>query len=637
MSHLPHRTLTPHQKKIRLVHILPEHQTPSLQDFTNADRGGCPSPDPGSFVACTISHVSLDDTPSYTALSYSWGDASLTTPILIDGCIFQVTTNLEAALRRLRRSDTTLALWVDALCIDQGNDMEKSEQLEYMRPIYSQALSVVTWLGPSADDSDIAMQWIDDYGTRACELGIGTKPELQLRHILESFKEQEKSSIGTNLGAFIHDLREELTAAKPKTFVLLCALDALFKRPYWSRIWVVQELASASNAVIVCGERRVSERALHYALRLVRNYRQHQILVYGLDVPIPNPGRMSIVSLRPSRPILLLKARRSVKLSPLMYLLRNFRSFEATDPRDKVFALYGIAGDIEVHGFRPDYSKSCEDVFTDLARALIQNGYMELLSLCEFPKKITDIPSWAPDWSCGVYRSPLQQRMLDRSAETPLTKLEPKFSTSGEFKKTQPKVLEAIGRNMPLLLSGLFLGNVQSLGRSWESEYVISTWLTDLHTLCPGISDVIKPTTRQAMAVWRTAVADQEIRQGIRKPRLSEEKLAFLEDKLKDEDPSNIDEQKLIDLGLGEYCHQISDVARGRRPLCVSGTYLGIGPSETELGDSLFVLLGGEVPYIMRRNNEDKKWRLVGEAYVHGIMDGEILEQSQVVETVAVF
>ena len=88
---------------------------------------------------------------------------------------------------------------------------------------------------------------------------------------------------------------------------------------------------------------------------------------------------------------------------------------------------------------------------------------------------------------------------------------------------------------------------------------------------------------------------------------------------------------------LGDYYHQLCDMARGRRPICVSGTYLGIGTCETELGDLTFVLHGSEVPYILRRNKEHNELRLIGEVYVHGMMDGEAVGHSEEeIQTVAI-
>ncbi|KIN02564.1 hypothetical protein OIDMADRAFT_160053 [Oidiodendron maius Zn] len=558
MSQFEYRTLTPHQKRVRLVHVLPENQSSSLSASANWNQCDPHPFDPKTLVSCTISHVSLDDKPTYTALSYSWGDPSLTSPIIVDGSLIRVTRNLESALRHLRLPDQTILLWVDALCINQENNLEKSEQLEQMLPIYSQALAVVAWLGPSTANIDLAMEWIDNFGSQASKLGIGTKPDLHLRHILKAFETDKGHGIyNEQLRAFIHDLKEQFSTANPRHAILISALSEIFKRPYWDRVWVVQELVSASDAVFVCGNSR------------------------------------------------------------------------ASDPRDKIFALLGIAGDAEVQGIFPDYRKACEDVYTDLARTLIQNGFIELLSLCEFPKKVDGLPSWVPDWSREVYRTPLQQRSLDRSSQTPLTTLEPRFSASGNNHKIHLIAGEVVSRDVPLLLSGILLGDVQRVGTRWEDDDV-GRWLSDLHTLSQFISDAFDLT-----AVWQTAVADQDIRQGTRKPRLSEEKICLLRQTLKSEDLSLINSQTLIRLGLGDYCHQLCTIARGRRPISVSGTYLGIGPCDTEPGDLVFIPLGSDVPYVLRRNNEDDKLRLIGEAYLHGIMDGEGLQQSQVVETIA--
>jgi hypothetical protein len=473
MSHFEYRTLTPHQNRIRLVHVLPENQSSSLKDSVGGNQEDTHRFGPDTLVSCTISHVSLDKAPPYTALSYNWGDATLTSPIIVDGSIVAVTRNLELALRHLTLNDLEVTLWVDALCINQENNLEKSEQLEQMRPIYSQALSVIAWLGPSTATSDLAMQWIDYYGGQAFKLGIGTTPDLQLRHILEILEAgEEKDQYTDQLGAFVHDLKEQFSTANPRHAVLMSALAELFSRPYWERVWVVQELISASDPIFVCGKSKVTEGVLHHATRLLRNYRQHQLLKHGSDMPVTNSESLSIITINTRNAIRLLKFRRSAKSPPLIHLLRSFRDFQATDPRDKVFALIGIAGDTELQGIFPDYSKPCEDVYTDLARTLIQNGYIELLSLCEFSKEVDGLPSWVPDWSRVVYRAPFQQRSLDRSIQTPLTNLEPRFSASGHNRKIYSRVGEVISRNMPLLLSGVLLGDVQKVGRVWKDNDV---------------------------------------------------------------------------------------------------------------------------------------------------------------------
>ena len=92
----------------------------------------------------------------------------------------------------------------------------------------------------------------------------------------------------------------------------------------------------------------------------------------------------------------------------------------------------------------------------------------------------------------------------------------------------------------------------------------------------------------------------------------------------------------MVAAGLTHYGEQLQHVAKGRRSLIASGNLLGIGPCETEIGDIVFVLLGSDTPYILRRNiNKEDTFRLVGKTYLHGIMDGEALEKNITSETIA--
>lgn len=107
-------------------------------------------------VGCKIEHAYLDDPPPYYALSYHWGNPSATLPIRVNGQDVQVTTNLEAALRELRARGI-LTVWVDALCINQQDPVEKGLQVMRMGSIYSRAVEVLAWLGPETEGSVIAM------------------------------------------------------------------------------------------------------------------------------------------------------------------------------------------------------------------------------------------------------------------------------------------------------------------------------------------------------------------------------------------------------------------------------------------------------------------------------------------------
>lgn len=98
----------------------------------------------------------------YEALSYVWGDPNPKTPfsIYLNGLRFKVTDNLYSALRRLRRPERNRILWIDAICINQNDPLERAKQVQFMAKIYGQANNVLVWLGDAEDGSDGAFQAI---------------------------------------------------------------------------------------------------------------------------------------------------------------------------------------------------------------------------------------------------------------------------------------------------------------------------------------------------------------------------------------------------------------------------------------------------------------------------------------------
>ncbi|KAK9780814.1 putative Heterokaryon incompatibility domain-containing protein [Seiridium cardinale] len=114
-------------------------------------------------IQCSFHIVSLDGNLEYEALSYVWGDPTITQPVIVDGNEMQVTTNLEAALRHLRSDQKPRTLWVDAICINQQDDREKSAQVPMMGKIFQQATSVLAWFGHGDEDIIIGISWFQHY------------------------------------------------------------------------------------------------------------------------------------------------------------------------------------------------------------------------------------------------------------------------------------------------------------------------------------------------------------------------------------------------------------------------------------------------------------------------------------------
>ncbi|KAE8368758.1 heterokaryon incompatibility protein-domain-containing protein [Aspergillus caelatus] len=110
---------------------------------------------PGSKVVGHLFNVSLDESPSFEALSYTWGPPQPTYNISINGHrAFPVRRNLRKALDDLRQPDKPRVLWTDAIYINQPNNTEKAHQIKLMRSIYSCAQVVCAWLDHSVQPMD---------------------------------------------------------------------------------------------------------------------------------------------------------------------------------------------------------------------------------------------------------------------------------------------------------------------------------------------------------------------------------------------------------------------------------------------------------------------------------------------------
>jgi hypothetical protein len=297
-------------------------------------------------VSCELGIRSLYKCPKYIALSYSWGEHGSTRPVLLDGRIIQVTTSLEVALQELIARGVTI-VWVDALCIDQGNDYEKVYQLRHMGTIFSKAKKVIAWLGPAAEDSDNAMQ------------------------ALETIREFDDAGR--------HD----------------AAILQLLKRPYWVRVWIIQELAKASRAEVWCGKRMLSWRTFFKCAQkwlstseLWASDFDHPILTLKYFCNEERKSRMGAAR---------------ILLSAAMVRTLHTR---ATLKRDRVYALLGITRDGTETVPTPNYVQSDEQIFNAIMKHMIvEQGQLDLMFLAGLGRKKGSSPSWLPAWDSEM---PLQ-------------------------------------------------------------------------------------------------------------------------------------------------------------------------------------------------------------------------------------
>lgn len=139
----------------------------------------------------------------------------------------------------------------------------------------------------------------------------------------------------------------------------------------------------------VCGYVAVSEEPFYYATRLLRNFGQYQQSKPAQHPQLMHSGTVW-AALHVRNPVSFLTIRRAAKSYPLIYLIRTFRYCHATDPRDKIFALLSFVADTTALGLRPDYSKSCREIYRDVTTSLLKNKFWDILSLCEVHEADTE-------------------------------------------------------------------------------------------------------------------------------------------------------------------------------------------------------------------------------------------------------
>jgi hypothetical protein len=299
----------------------------------------------GVDIQCDIFQAFLNEPESiipYEALSYTWGSTEMTNSIIIDGSKLGVTQNLYLALQYLRSEDEDRILWIDGLCINQGNNKEKGHQVQQMGNIYRLAERVVIWLGPATYETNVLMDSI-----KQLEKETINYPRNSWR-----FPDQAWQHIWSNIQFNLSSVHSDLKIRQRN------GLDSLFGRPWFSRVWILQEVANARIAIIVCGHKSVSARIF--------------AVVPSLMKVTTAPHLQAILDIMPGR------SREDSWWSQkrdLRTLLVKFGESNASDPRDNIYALLGLSSDAcDSDLLRVDYSKAVHDVTGDAVSFLIRSA-----------------------------------------------------------------------------------------------------------------------------------------------------------------------------------------------------------------------------------------------------------------------
>jgi hypothetical protein len=644
MSTFKYQPIDSAKRQIRLLKILPLKRDSAEECLTDPTKWtAAPSTcSRNTLVTCTLETVSLDDNPMYLALSYTWGDPSICKTIQIESVdgksrkTFEVTVNLEQALRYFRQENHPVRLWADAICIDQTNDTEKTEQVQQMRDIYGKSTSAIVWLGPAAADSDNAMDALDRVGKEALEAGI-----LDLRKDdFLSWPHPDPDGRRSAKQRAIDDLAHLSGIDFPHQ-----ALKLLSERNYWTRVWIVQEISVPREVTFMCGYKRLSFR--HFAAAIIfLGFRRRVVLrnttAADLSDQVRGPALTTMLSTYPNPALgVLIGARRKYQRETgvpetLMELLvrgcvvasSSESDRKASDRRDRIYGLLGLSSDAEDLNIRPDYSKTTEQGYANVARVLIEHGYTDILSWCQTPKKLKDLPSWVPDFS-----SPIR----DPCGEPQKFGL---FSASGQHAVFSLPI-DSCYRSNVLALAGTGVDTIISTGCLWapgldcDFKYNAADALfMDIEKFCQlsqGFSSTISQDTEKwAEAVWRIPCADQKFTANARRRRASSTAIrGYHELKQRIAGSSELQDQLHSTDCQGyviamEYLHN-------RRPFLSTKGYVGLIPAHSEPGDLICIIFGAIVPFVLRKL-QNGQYELIGEAYVHGIMDGEFMETCPISE-----
>jgi hypothetical protein len=284
-------------------------------------------------IRCTLKRVSIAGThqPDYEATSYVWGDASLRSSIFIDGCRMSVPASSARVLQRARLAGRSRALWIDAICINQQDIAERSQQVGIMSQIYAKSRRNLIWLG-------------EDDGTSKSAIA-------SIRLIVQDLAR----TTGADLDDALFDSHNNFKHA-PTTSNLECdryALLAFFSSEWFSRLWIVQEVALAPQSICLRGECEVPfVDVLRSIAWFTLNFRTQ--LWFSRSQLIELPRLESLLRLVGPGRVYTFQQIHNLKA---IHILETMRFYKATDPKDYVYGTLGIlekfAGNIP-KGLEPD-------------------------------------------------------------------------------------------------------------------------------------------------------------------------------------------------------------------------------------------------------------------------------------------
>lgn len=581
-------------------------------------------------LRCSMFNADLaaQETPSYIALSYTWHEESLPTtfqPVLINDKRLDVSLNLWNFLQNYRHTAGERIIWIDQICINQEDEEERVQQIGQMCAIYERASMDLFWIGEPDEQTEEVMSL------------LSSLQRLEMLHLTEGEKRP-------GIDALLNPVYTHMLGLPAFPSLIWGSLMRFISRSAFQRAWIIQEIAVSRNASIFCGFLMMPFDVLGRAATFLVESSWIKLLHQEYHVSGAAGFLTAMMNCR--------MRHQEGETQSLDLLLASTRRFKATKPVDKVFALINLAESRRSTPLppliQPDYRKSVMEVFRDVTLHLISQGSLDVLSGIEDVRfrRFRQLPSWISDYS--VHQAVSILAMPPREGHFTLYAAAAEREVRFGYSPSNPDTLtlsayklDTIARIAPLVDDSNSLrleswGSFLDFGAPYPTingqfgTMLDAFWRTLIGNVILGGSEypvnqewflqfaIFALRAREELSQYLTSSHGAQSEGSSLTPGIDSIISAVRNCPLPDEPPEE---------DSGRFESSMHHVSWSRSLFITNAGYIGLAPPSAQAGDMVILLSGGRVPFIIREDGSEslEHHLIVGEAYVHGIMDGELL------------
>jgi hypothetical protein len=657
----------------------------SLRGAKNTIRLLHASRDRNGKVTWYLEHYELGSLPRcrYSALSYIWGDGALSKTIILNNRIFRVLESVFAVLEEIchntKFSSGDSWWWIDSVCISQNDNRERAAQVKLMGRIYQDSYRTIGWLGKCSGNTGR----VEDYAfTKRGDEAIKSLHILNDYHYDITIRPNPRRAI---------EIVGKLVNWK--------AVEELLLRPWWTRVWTLQEYLLPPTFDFWCARSHISRESLNRAISVVPKIRLE-------------PGYGHIINSQSWFPVwnrrrLFNWYQEKDNKLPLVALVAHGSDNKATDPKDRIYSVLGLAKRKLDKGLvLPNYNQSysASDAYTDLVKAFVEkHNSLDIICYVHIfnqkgpsSRRVPELPSWVPDWTAEV--QPLtMQVMASQGSNACIGNFRPvhehkgskpyaasgtrrpkyKFSEDNKTLKCRGIIVDTIGnmngttrqrrhtalsqKKASAILDDL--SKTLVIGRKGEylnTPCLPNNFYHEFRAFCfaaikrpEDVPDSFFHWFRLNRGLVIQGHTLQEIcEQSLKRPELFRKKdktshsrgryyvyctdggpmRAALLEKPQDANthrPAKLSTQNPFFLRFRDTTQSMAKML-----VTTKNDYFGMAPKQAQKGDKICVLLGCNIPLVLRKKvtpgegDRKMKYEVIGEFYMDGFMDGEAVEMA---------